>query len=460
MYKNNKIRFQWYDNSVDMYNPEIWARTSLELLYENMVLGNRVYREFDTAVADEGDVVNTRMPAQFVAKRKTDSDEVTVQDATAVNVPVQLNQHLHTSFTLKDRQMSLGMPILVNDFLAPAVISISQAIDKILSTQVYQFLPNICGHLGGISNTNAKDYMLAARQVAFNNKMPANRDLIWTGTSETAALGQDLFVSAEKVGDDGTALREGSLGRKYGFNNFATQNQPEITSAMDTVIGAVDNASGEAAGATDIEVDGFAAAITNGTWFTVAGDDIPHQVTGTTGGATPTNIEFTPALKRAVADDAVVTIVDPGAVNKSGGYSAGYAKEIVVDGFTLAPQVGQGVSFGSSTAVYGIIDVTSNTGITLDRPLEADIANDATVNLLPAGSYNFGLDRGAIALVNRPLDLAPAEMGVRCYVASAYGVAIRVTMTYEGRKQGILFTVDTLCGVATLNQARGLVMCG
>lgn len=444
-------------NELDPYNPEIWARESLELLVENMIMGQLVYREFSNEIADAGDVVNTRMPAEFVMKRKGMEADVTVQNARAVNVPVKLNQHLHTSFFLRDRQMATGFKNLVAEFLVPAVQSIARGVDLILSTQSYQFMGNAVGQLGTISSSNVKGYILDARQVAFNNKLPNDRNMIWTGSSEKAALDLDLFTSSEKVGDEGTAMREGSLGRKFGFNNFAAQNQPEITTTTDLVIGAA--SASAAAGATSLSVDGLSAAITDGTWFTVEGDNIPHKVTGTTGGATPTAIAFTPALVRAVENDAVVTIYDPGKVNLTAGYDAGHELPIVVDDFTLAPQVGQGVSFGTQDHVYGIIEATT-TSITLDRPLEASVANDVTVNLLPAGSYNLGFDRGAIALVTRPLEVAPARLGPLCYVANAYGLSMRVTMSYEGRGQGILVTVDLLCGVKTLNTNRGILMYG
>ena len=39
-----------------------------------------------------------------------------------------------------------------------------------------------------------------------------------------ANLKTDLFISAEKVGDNGTALREASLGRKFGFDIYTDQN--------------------------------------------------------------------------------------------------------------------------------------------------------------------------------------------------------------------------------------------
>ena len=43
-------------------------------------------------------------------------------------------------------------------------------------------------------------------------------------TAEADLLGNELFVSADKVGDEGTALREASLGRKFGMDVYTDQN--------------------------------------------------------------------------------------------------------------------------------------------------------------------------------------------------------------------------------------------
>jgi hypothetical protein len=162
-------------------------------------------------------------------------------------------------------------------------------------------------------------------------------------------------------------------------------------------------------------------------------------------------------LKTAVDDNAVVTVYTPGAVNLSGGYAAGYAKKIAVDTFTVAPKTGQQVAFGTATDVYAIMSATT-TEIELDRPLAAAIANDAAVCIGPAGEYNFFFDRGALAMVNRPLAAVRSGTGALSSVMSYNGVALRVTISYDSTNQGHRVTVDTLCGVATLDTNRGGIL--
>lgn len=452
-----------YDDYPDAYIPELWAQESIAILEENMVVASLVHRDFEDVIQSYGDVVNTRKPGEFTAKRKTTADNVTVQTQTATNIAVTLNQHWHTSFLIRDGDQTKSFRDLVVEYLQPAMLSIARAIDQTVGAQVFQFLANRGGQLNQLDGTNADAYLLATRQKLNTNKAYVdNRNLILTTVSETALLSDPKFTDANRVGDDGTALRDASLGKKYGFSIFMAQNQPySLAASTDRVTGAINNAAGYAVGAKTFTVDALSAAITVGTWVSIAGDNTPLQVASSVGGATPTSITVLQGLQTAVADNAVVTLWAVGKVNNAAGYASGWAKEIIYDTFTLDPQVGQGVSFGTAATLYGVIAVdTVGKTILLDRPLEAALADNDNINVLPAGSYNFAFHRNAVALVTRPLALPMQGTGARAGVASYNGLSMRVVMTYDGNKQGTLVTVDTLCGVKVLDGNLGSVMLG
>lgn len=306
----------------------------------------------------------------------------------------------------------------------------------------------------------------AALRSSSNNYDVQDRNLILGVVSEAQLLQDRTFLQAYSVGDDGTALREASLGRKFGYDIFMAQNTPYINGAVtDNVQGAINYSAGYAVGAKSFTVDDFDAAIPNGAWITIAGDNTPLQVTGTTGGSTPTVIATATGTLNAVANSAVVTVWGnaSAAVNNSGGYANGWTKEITFTGFTNPPQVGQGVSFGTSTYIYGVVAVdTVNDTITLDRPLQETngVNNGTSINLLPAGSFNFAFHRNAVALVTRPLALPMQGTGARAGIANFNGLSMRVVFTYDGNKQGTLVTLDTLLGIAVLDQKLGAVMYG
>jgi hypothetical protein len=451
----------------EAFEPELWANESIAILEGNMVAGNLVHRDFEEAIASYGQVVNTRKPSEFQIKRKARNDSVVVQQPDADNIPVVLNQHLYVTFLILDIDQTKSFKDLVATYLQPAMLTIAEGVDNIVSGQVYQFLQNNGGQLNMMDASNAEDYILDTRLVMNKNKAyTMNRNLLLGPVAETTALKDDKFTDANRVGDDGTALREASLGRKFGNDIFMAQSQPFIDStALDVVTGAINNSGGYPVGTKTFTVDGLVAAISPGTWITIAGDNTPLQVVSTVGAGTPTSITTVQGLKRAVANDAVVTISDPGAVDNVAGYTGstigvgGWAKEIIYDSFTFEPQVGMGLTFGTQTIVYRVIEVdtTLNT-ILLDRPLEASIANNDTINPLPGGSYNWLFHRNALALVTRPLALPMVGTGVRAGIANYNNLSMRVTMTYDSDLQGTKVTVDTLMGVKVLDLNLGAVM--
>ncbi len=451
----------FFDNSVTAYVPQMWANESLMILEENMVAANLVHRDFSPIVADYGDTVNTRRPASFISIRKTANDDVTDQDATATNVPVVLNQLAHVSFVIRDAQASLAFKDLVAEFLRPAMIAQAKLVDQVILSQYAQFLGNAVGGLGSLSSSNVKDRMLLSRQVMNTNLAPENtRNLLWTSVSETAALANELFISAQQVGDGGNALKNATLGRKLGFDNYMSQNVPVVSAAATDVITGASTAD-YAAGTTALTVDGFTGTVVANDWVKIDGQ--PYRVvskTDDTGNLVGIVIPA-PGLRFSILNNAVISGYQAGAVNLAAGYAAGYVGSIALDGFTNFPAVGQMITFGTSTtsAIYVIVQTTSTT-VTLDRPLEAALADDATAHPGPEGSYNFGFHRNAIALVSRPLAMPPSGIGANGAVVNYNNVSMRCLLSYDGKKEGTRVTLSMIFGVKVLDTDLGVVMLG
>jgi hypothetical protein len=451
-------------NTLDAFVPEIWANESVAILSENLVAVSLFHRDFSNEVANFGDIVNTRKPAEYTAKRKGVNDNVTVQDSSATNIAVPLDQHFHTSFLLRDGELSKSFMELRNTYLEPAVLSIAQAVDKLVLGEVYGFLGTQVGGLGTGSDTNIRARITNTRKAMNINKALFPREMIMTPNEEANALLLDLFLSAEKVGDDGTALREASIGRKLQFNHYMAQNTPSITSSQLKSSGAlIDLTAGYPKGTTVVHVDTGGSGLSVGQWVTIGG--FAHQITALGTLATEDiDVTIAPGLQAAVANDAPVTDYKTGLVNLLAGYAAGYDGEILVDGITGAiAEVGTLVTFAGNTTKYSVINFTNTagntTGITLNKPLAATIADDSVVGFGPNGEYNFAFHRNALSFVSRPLQAAPAGLALSA-VSNFNNIGIRVTATYDGDKQGVLTTVDLLCGLKILDTALGAVMLG
>lgn len=452
-----------FDN--DALVPEIWAQEALMVLENNMIMGQLVHRDFSNEIANFGDTVNAHRPAERQPTRKTDSDEVDSTSTDTENVPVVLNQHIYDSFIIKDGEESKSFKDLVQLHLVPTVMGMAQFIDQALIGNIYQFMDS--QSIGKLGTDIGQTTLTGLRDIANQRRIPQQgRNFVVSSQMEAALLNTDLFVSAEKVGDNGTALREGSLGRKFGLNVFMDQNAPNIAAGNIVVTGAINNVAGYGVGAVTFTVDGFSAAITAGSWITIGGDMGPLRVLSTVGGATPTSITVdAPGLRYAVLNDAVVTVYTPGAINLVAGYGANWLKDIAVDGFTVSPKSGQLISIGAVAGLPKYASLSSRnspttTSLMLDRPLEAAVVNDAVVGVGPAGNYGLCFHKNALAMVSRPLAAPRPGTGAAGFTANYNGMAMRVVITYDGKAQGHRVTVDTLLGTKVLDPRLGIAAFG
>ena len=442
------------------YVPEVWAQESLMVLEDHMVAANLVHRDFEDDIKEFGDLVNTRRPSSFTAKRKTDNDDISLQDAEATKVQVKLNQYLYTSFLIRDGQMTRSFKDLVNEFLTPAVVSIATATDQIILNQAYGFMANSVGQL---STDPTKSTVISAGTKMNTNKAPGNpgdRVMFLSPNAHGALLGVEDFTKVSYADDAGEALKNANLGRKFGWDFYMCQNVPSVATTQTTQAAAINLSAGYAIGTTTLAIDGTSDTFTAGQWCTIAGDMTPQMIVTPTG--TPTNqIIVSPGLKTAVDNDAVITVYPVGAVNLSAGYAAGWVKDIAFDAFSDAPLSGQMISHGTTVALredYGLIGTPTTVLGSLDREVQTAMVNNDQLALGPAGDFCLGINKNAVALVSRPLAVVSQEYGVRQAVVNYNGLSIRVSMQYNSTNQGMIVTVDMLCGVKVLDTNLGVVM--
>lgn len=200
--------------------PEVIAREALMVLRNNAVMAKLVHRDYsDEFVAGKGDTITVRKPATFVANEFDGNIEK--QDAKETGVPVVMDKHLDVSFSVSAKEMSLDIADFSAQFLVPAMQAFADKVDKYLiglEAQATNRHPHADGAITQVD-------VIAARKLLSDKAAPlADRRFVVGTTAEADLLGNELFVSAEKVGDAGTALREASLGRKFGMDIYADQN--------------------------------------------------------------------------------------------------------------------------------------------------------------------------------------------------------------------------------------------
>ena len=435
----------YFENNNDALIPELWAMEALLQLEKMCVMPYLVYRDYSNEIARQGQVVNAHRPADFKMQRKGLKDDITVADAVSETVPVVLNQHLFQSFLIRDGEESLAFKDLIEYYLVPAVRSISEGLDKILTSQVYEFTKNSVGSVG-VSPVAADLAKLKA--LMDNNRVPAaERWNVLSADTEAAFTTLDLFVGADKVGDDGTALREGSLGRKYGANNVADIAIPATFGGVAGLTKTVDAVAGYPKGYTG------AITLDTGAAHSLAAVVVIGGSVYTVKASSATSVTLNEPLKAALADGAAITQMQAGTVGAD--YAAGWLKAVTITG--LRGQVGEAVRDAAGN-IYSVIEVVGTNSYLLDKPLAAGWTNGKELGVFPDGAYNFAFNRNALALVSRPMALPKEGTGALSAIIEDNGIAMRVVITYDGTKQGHLVTIDLLCGVKVLDEQLGAVL--
>ena len=198
---------------------DIIAREALMLLRNNAVMSKLVHRDYsDEFVAGVGDTITIRKPAKFVAKEFKSNIEV--QDATTDSTTVTMDKHLDVSFAVTSKEMTLDIADFSAQLLVPAMQAFSDKIDNYILSLATADVTNKVASTGNIQNdiVDARKYLTQAAAPL------TERNFVYNSNVEAELLKTDLFVSAEKVGDEGTALREASLGRKFGLDFYVDQN--------------------------------------------------------------------------------------------------------------------------------------------------------------------------------------------------------------------------------------------
>jgi len=332
-----------------LLTPSMIAREALATLYNKTVMLPLVHRDFTTDVAKAGDTVTVRKPATFTANEFSSS--ISVQDAAESSVAVVLDKHLDVSFAVTAKDLALKVSDFQAQFLDPAMEAIAQKVDKMLLS-LYVDIYNTSG-TAGTTPSAVSDITVPGRILDLASVPPSDRYLALDPYAKDKFLQISGFFDATSAADNGDAVKNAILGRKFGFetllaNNIAAHSNGDIAhTGTFAVNGAV------AAGATTMAVDG--SSTLTGTWtkgsvFTVANVTGSFVVTAdvTASGNAMSAVSFSPAAPTGgFADNAVVTRI--------AGHTPNLAFHKTALGFVTRPlEIPMGVGQGQAEIVqYG-----------------------------------------------------------------------------------------------------------
>lgn len=204
------------------------AEQALATLYESTFLGPLVYTDYGTELATrkQGDTINIRKPATFIAQEFDRAKGIQLQDATEGTVPVKLDKIADVSFAVTDEDMSLKIEDFDQQLLSPALEAIAQHVDVAVLSLRDQVRQVAGTHADAVTDGQTWDkpevLIEAKRQLDLRSVPQRDRYAVVGPTMASKWLNTELLKTANKSGST-EALREGSIGRNlFGFDAFQT----------------------------------------------------------------------------------------------------------------------------------------------------------------------------------------------------------------------------------------------
>lgn len=323
------------------------ARQILPRLIENLVFPNLIHKDFsDEYVNGKGATIQVKKPVVLTAKDFNESEGISTQDVKEESVDVTLDKLATVDVEFGAIQRATNVDDLNRLFLEPAAVALAEKINSD-GLFLYKDIPYAVGTAG---TTPSKLTDLAnVRKMLNTNKVPvAGRVAVWDPEADANFTTIDAIVNAEKSGST-AALREGSIGRVFGLDNYMAQGVKQhatgITKATDVKV------NGKVtAGATSLAIDGTALTgkLVKGDILTIKKNN--YVVVEDTADASTNaiaSVKVYPALPE-IADDTVVTLIS--------GHTANLAFNPMAFAFVTRPLI----------APAGVESyVTSYNGITL-----------------------------------------------------------------------------------------------
>lgn len=279
------------------------ARQALLRLRNNLVMAQLVHRDYSSDFKTKGDTILVKRPNTFVAKDFAGT--IDPQNIAEGSVQVKLDKIADVSVPVTSKEMTLNINDFTEQITAPAMEALAQKIDEDLMG-LYADIPYFTG-TSGTTPADLTDFA-NTEMVLNNNKVPVSlRSAVWGPTAKAKFSVVPAIVNAEKSGST-QALREGSIGRIMGLDNFMSQNIRTHAAGSFTTLNDV-KATG-AAGAITISLASTAGSSTGSL---KKGDLLiiglaQHVVTADVGPAVAgviANVPIYPALKTAAVSTPV-----------------------------------------------------------------------------------------------------------------------------------------------------------
>ena len=283
------------------------ARCALPRLIENLVFPNLIYKDFSNEfVNGKGDKIQVRKPVVLSAGEFDEENGVSPQDIKESSVEVALDKLATVDVEFSALQSATSIDDLTRMFIEPAAAALAQKINSD-GLELYKDISNTALTAGTTPST--LEELSQVRKAMNSGKIPVSpRCAVWDTEADARFTTIPAIVNAEKSGST-DALREGSIGKIFGLDNYMSQAVKKHTTGITKATSVKVNGD-VSEGDTKLSVDGTAltGCFVKGDILTIGG--INYVVTKDSAEASSNaiaDIEVYPSLPD-IKDDTEVTL--------------------------------------------------------------------------------------------------------------------------------------------------------
>jgi len=389
----------------------ILIKDGLQALRENTIAARLCQFDVSAEAAQKNQKISVVLPYAIPAAEVTVGTANTPTAMTPTVVDVTLGNWWEARFQLSDKEMGDVTPGHLPRQASEAIKSLANKVDA----TILALYKDVYGQYGTAGTTPSTGTALANVRKVLNKQLCPldNRVLLINPDAEASFLSQTEFTSYAVVGET-QAQREGSLGRKYGFDIYMSQNMPSHT------VG-------------DMKV-GSSGSMTS--CYGTAGIKVATAVTGNA-----YNTQTSIVLKGSNATGTAVT-----------------GSMLVGDIFTISGVTGcnfvVSTSATSATAT-DTITIVFQPGI----PAGSTAAQNAAVTLIDSHSVNLAFNTQAFCFVSRPLENVQGLGNIiETAVDPLSGISLRLEISRNEKMT--IWSYDILWGIKTIRPALAARLLG
>ena len=112
--------------------PSIIAKEALFHLENNVIMGQKVHRQYKKEFVKIGDSVTIRKPVKFIA---TDGATRSNQDVIEETTSIVINNRKHVSWNFSSQDLTLTIEEYAERYIKPAMIVLANTIDRALTVE-------------------------------------------------------------------------------------------------------------------------------------------------------------------------------------------------------------------------------------------------------------------------------------------------------------------------------------